>query len=165
MVCDGKTSCNDGSDEDGQLCRTWSCLNGTTKCADDIQCISNSEICDGFKDCRDRSDEMCKESCLKQPLYDKSIVRICLEDSTVCVPVERYCDRVADCPDGSDEADCSCEDWDMHKWRHEGINMCIYKQWINNESLVLYMGKISHYLDIDQLSQWQLRYQGEISYI
>ena len=131
----------------------------TTKCANEIQCISKLMICDGLNDCRDKSDEMCKDSCLKEPLNYKSIVRKCPEENTVCVPVERYCNRVADCPDGSDETDCSCEDWNMHQSRLEGINMCIYKQWFQNNSMDSMCDQLS--CDVAKGQQWQsLLFQG-----
>ena len=94
------------------------------KCANRFQCISESDICDGVQHCKDNSDELCSDSCLKKLLGGKTIIRKCLEDSSVCVPVEKYCDRVADCPYGSDEANCSCEAWDMHQCHFGGSSMC-----------------------------------------
>jgi hypothetical protein len=39
------------------------CSKGDVKCKDGIQCISESSYCDGYKECKDRSDEepaMCR---------------------------------------------------------------------------------------------------------
>ena len=158
-VCDGNADCNDGSEENKDMCLTWQCQANSTKCANDIQCIDVSDICDGFENCLDRSDEMCGDSCLQKPPDGNAIIRTCSEDSSVCVPVERYCDRVADCPDGSDEAYCSCEDWDMYECSIGENIICIYKQWVHNESKHILHGRICE--NILNLQQNQiLTYSG-----
>ncbi len=134
-VCDGRANCKDKSDENKAACLNWHCAGNTRKCADNSLCITHAEVCDGRMHCQDGSDEMCDAYCLQNPLDHKTIVRRCSEDNTVCVPQEGYCDRVPDCPDASDEADCSCEDWDMHECSIEGTSMCFYKQWTGNKSV------------------------------
>ncbi len=125
--CDGKIECSDGSDEN--LCEDYVCPIGATKCANQIQCIDKSMICDNYIDCLDGSDELCTALCLAKPITQKTIVRKCIEDSSVCFPIDKICDGVADCPDGSDEADCGCEDWDMHICQIDDHPMCAYKEW------------------------------------
>ena len=74
----------------------------------------------------------------------------------MCVPVERYCDRVLDCPDGSDEADCSCEDWNMYECSIGEINVCIYRQWMDdNKSLDSLQGQMCE--DVIKLQQSQIK--------
>ena len=86
-------------------------------------CVHHSKICDGDPHCSDKSDEMCKASCLKSPLKYNAIVTKCQEDEAVCIPVDQICDRVIDCPQGSDEANCSCEDWEMHQCTVAGVSV------------------------------------------
>ena len=41
----------------------WNCSRGFTKCQNDIQCVRDEEICNGYATCVDKSDEdvdMCK---------------------------------------------------------------------------------------------------------
>ncbi len=129
-LCDGKVHCLDSSDEED--CIHQMCMYNSTKCADKIQCVYVNSICNGNIDCLDGSDKLCMASCLQTPIYYNTIIRRCIEDRRVCVPVERYCDRVADCPLGSDEAEsgCSCDDWKLTTCEIEGINLCIYAEWI-----------------------------------
>ena len=106
------------------------CPDGATKCANNKQCIDESIICDDHTDCLDGSDELCTALCLAKPITRKTIIKKCIEDSTVCFPIDQICDRVADCPDGSDEADCECEDLDMHTCRIDDHSLCILSKFL-----------------------------------
>ena len=44
-VCDGVETCEDGSDEDTDMCRRWDCVRGFSKCPDNVQCISDRDLC------------------------------------------------------------------------------------------------------------------------
>ncbi len=44
-----------GKDEIG--CEDYTCPEGFTKCDDNTECFSVSKMCDGRRDCRDKSDE------------------------------------------------------------------------------------------------------------
>ena len=98
-------------------CRGYSfCNSGYTKCADNLQCINKTTICDvhGHINCKDLSDELCKDpSC--SATDEKSILRRCPGDPNVCIPVEQYCDGIAQCPHGGDEtqSNCTCRDWGL----------------------------------------------------
>ena len=129
--CDGKKDCNIDGGSDEQNCLEFVCAAGSRKCADKIQCVDNSAICDGVTDCLDGSDELCKAACLQEPLEKKAIVKSCIEDSTKCFPVERFCDSVADCPVGTDEASsgCSCEGWGMVTYKTRDSKLCTFKDW------------------------------------
>ena len=116
-VCDGLDNCNGKSDEDPKFCAQLECGGDYTKCADNLQCVNVTSICDGYINCKDRSDELCNHSCLQEPLPfgEKSIIRKCHEDPSICIPVERSCDGIAHCPEAGDEANagCTCEEWGM----------------------------------------------------
>ncbi len=55
--CDGLKDCEDGSDEDMAMCKTYVCPEGMVKCADDLQCIMSHYECDGEEECPNGSDE------------------------------------------------------------------------------------------------------------
>ena len=101
-----------------------------TKCADNLQCVNRRSICDGKSDCKDKSDELCNDGCLKMPLkpWEEDIVKRCQEDLHRCVSVKQYCDGIAQCPDGSDEtqAGCTCEDWGLGTCSNTETNLQIY---------------------------------------
>ena len=134
--CDGVPVCNDKSDEDPAICSQYTCLPGYTKCADNLQCIRKRDICDGRVHCNDASDELCFDPCLKIPFShrEKSIIRRCPEDYSVCLPVEQYCDGIAQCPDVGDEiqSSCACEDWGLHSCQIEGHDQlkCLNTKWL-----------------------------------
>ncbi|XP_023233438.1 sortilin-related receptor-like [Centruroides sculpturatus] len=112
--CDGDKDCEDNSDEENCKNEKVSTSTGfplTTKqpenCGEDRfrcnsgQCIWNSWICDGTKDCENGEDEK-----------DCSAGVICLTSqfrcvhSSGCVSPSDLCDGKADCGDGSDEWGC-----------------------------------------------------------
>ncbi|MFH2006621.1 MAG: hypothetical protein ABI333_08555 [bacterium] len=65
-------------------------------CADGVETISESYVCDGYEDCSDASDEVgCSGN-----LFECA-------DGTQTVPIGWRCDGEADCYDGSDEVGCS----------------------------------------------------------
>ena len=71
-TCDGFSECL--TDECG-------CGEDVFKCADGNGCIARANLCDGYKDCLDGSDEcMCDD-----------IVMCVLDDAEYCVPREKFC--------------------------------------------------------------------------
>ncbi len=131
---DAKKDCLDGSDE--TTCREYSCPEEFQKCANNLQCVRDQDVCDGKTNCMDGSDELCNAHCLKHPV-NKTIVKRCSEDNTLCFATEKFCDRDIHCPLGSDEAEsnCDCHDWGMDKYLLESYNLCIYKEWMINDHL------------------------------
>ena len=62
-VCDGDIDCDDGSDENIEICRK-NCNKNQFRCTDQKSCITKAWICDGAEDCNDGSDEInCWEMC------------------------------------------------------------------------------------------------------
>ena len=64
------------------------------------QCVSDGLRCDGYADCRDRSDEV---ACSRPPRC-KADLRC--PNSHECLQKEWLCDGEKDCADGSDEGTC-----------------------------------------------------------
>ncbi len=89
-------------------------------------------ICDNVIHCKDVSDELCSGECLKIHLTKPAIVKRCVEDPKVCLPIDKYCDAVPDCPQASDERDCTCEDWNMLPCLIRGKEVCLHKEWLSD---------------------------------
>ncbi len=152
-VCDGKNDCIDKSEEDPSMCILWSCPYGI-KCADNLQCIYKNKTCNGGDiDCHDKSDELCQDSCLKValPRGEKSIIRRCSEDASICVPVDLYCDGVPHCPDHTDErlSGCTCEDGGLISCQRDGHaeKICLSKKWISTGTLNLSVSTCEEFLN------------------
>jgi len=82
--------------------QAWKCQNAT-------QCISESMLCDGKKDCENGSDE---QEC---PICRKDEVK-CL-DRSKCIPKRWLFDRFEDCDDGLDEKSCQF-------YQYSGLGNC-----------------------------------------
>ena len=90
------TSCEISVDTD-DLCpilTPYSCGNGA--------CISQSDVCDGYIDCINGSDEA---FCSTQPEGCSATEVTCADGS--CISASHVCDGKSDCASGSDEAMCS----------------------------------------------------------
>ena len=97
LVCDGKSDCPHGEDE--QNCTNWVCQDQQYKC-NSGQCISNSLVCDGVKNCADGSDEeYCPSTACPAGFFK------CVQ-SQECIPNQEVCDGNRNCPNGEDEMNC-----------------------------------------------------------
>lgn len=111
--CDSVDDCGDNSDEVGcgnvdiatdlpvttrepHVCgiHQFQCYNG--------ECIANSWVCDGTRDCSSEEDEL---NCGGVTINCRSDQYKCRSDGS-CVPLTSICNNVMECPDGSDELGC-----------------------------------------------------------
>ncbi|KAL1463905.1 hypothetical protein MTO96_043137 [Rhipicephalus appendiculatus] len=101
-MCDGSQECDDGSDEDVDMCRAVkSCQPNNFVCwgvTDGIICVPMERRCDGKRDCGDGTDEgncMSPSPCTEGQFACKS--------GESCIPMIWMCNGDRDCSDGSDE--------------------------------------------------------------
>jgi hypothetical protein len=87
-VCGGKDGGGEG------------CPSGWFSCADGLECVDPSLVCDQQEDCADGSDELNCGGCSVDEWE-------CTNQQ--CVLTTQVCDGVNDCADGSDEESCDCD--------------------------------------------------------
>uniref|UniRef100_A0AAY5KBZ9 Uncharacterized protein n=1 Tax=Esox lucius TaxID=8010 RepID=A0AAY5KBZ9_ESOLU len=127
QLCDGQRDCPDGFDEEfcitkcpnrGKSPSTPSpdippalpaCVSPSVMCRGSTLCISQSQLCDGQRDCPDGFDE---EFCItKCPNRDPTNNPLCppgefrCKDRRRCIGRALVCDGRSHCHDGSDEVD------------------------------------------------------------
>ncbi|XP_065565992.1 very low-density lipoprotein receptor-like isoform X4 [Artemia franciscana] len=119
--CDGENDCEEGEDEDSNLC-TRSCNEDEYACPSEPgNCIPSAWLCDHSIDCLDGSDEaICNGTCTTDEFTCKN---------GRCIQKHWVCDREDDCGDGSDEGDhcpqktCTSEQFDC------GGGNCVPLRW------------------------------------
>ncbi|KAL8567159.1 hypothetical protein ACOMHN_033061 [Nucella lapillus] len=132
LVCDFRSDCCDGSDED--FCEFPVCQSSTEyECADGRQCIPRQLVCDKRSDCVDGSDEVrCWDTLSPSELWANTVEPPAKTDFTddgnfhvtqlntttcpethfqcpgggYCLPVYVRCNEFYDCPGQEDEIDC-----------------------------------------------------------
>ncbi|XP_059395614.1 low-density lipoprotein receptor-related protein 2 isoform X3 [Carassius carassius] len=121
FLCDGEKDCVDATDEHNCLKTNRGdvnvipvnkassgfaaslppvCTGSSIMCPGASLCISQTQLCDGTRDCPDGSDEgSCIDTCVKPGDF------LC-EDRRKCVARDLVCDGRSHCTDGSDETGC-----------------------------------------------------------
>ena len=100
-ICDGKTDCDDLSDELPSRCDDCQATD-LFKCKDGQRCIPLSRVCDGEVNCVDLSDESDCDYCSRPGHVP------CPAMPEFCVPHGALCDGRPDCPNWGDEQVASC---------------------------------------------------------
>ena len=99
FICDGAHHCMDGSDESESLCSP-PCSTGMFACANGLQCIPRSALCNGFGNCGDLSHTrpfQC-DNCAADHLFKCQISGV-----DVCLNARFKCDGFGHCHDNVDE--------------------------------------------------------------
>ncbi|XP_026179512.1 low-density lipoprotein receptor-related protein 8-like isoform X2 [Mastacembelus armatus] len=126
-VCDGRTDCEDGSDE--HSCSHLWCKKGELPCRS-RRCISLLLFCNGIDDCGDGSDEVFCQKC-------PTGFFTCGTPGT-CLPRNKLCDGRTDCKNGWDETQDLCGLTQPQPWTSPtclpsefkcGDGECILRAW------------------------------------
>merc|ERR1719397_1878939 len=90
---------------DEEFCQAWTCPEDIAHKCDNGQCIdiTDSDVCNGDKDCKDGSDEA-EDLCQNCPV-GRSFQ---CDNTTKCIKENWLCDGDRDCEDGSDEEQKKC---------------------------------------------------------
>ncbi|XP_046860314.1 very low-density lipoprotein receptor-like isoform X2 [Xenia sp. Carnegie-2017] len=102
-VCDGDSDCDNGRDEDKEICERKLDCKSQNKFSCGTRCIPFHWHCDHYEDCDNGQDEKgCNysRSCSSEEIP-------CYNNTVPCVRKSWLCDGEADCPDGRDERNCS----------------------------------------------------------
>lgn len=123
FVCDGRSDCEDGSDERCSISGKGSrCPEQAFRCAQSDVCVSRAVMCDGKRDCPRGEDEVgCNDRRSKSfrlihprsKLDSRESVTECPVgafrcNNGQCLPAYEFCNAVVSCRDGSDEPRDAC---------------------------------------------------------
>lgn len=89
-----------------KLCSSHCAIN-EFKCADNVTCILDYQLCNGKADCPDKSDESNICQCVDKSRKGSFELYYCeTRNKGPCILKDRQCDGYRDCANGSDEFNC-----------------------------------------------------------
>ncbi|XP_037895975.1 low-density lipoprotein receptor-related protein 1B isoform X2 [Glossina fuscipes] len=105
------------------------CTNGF-QCSATEQCVDLKDLCDGFDDCDDASDESFAKDGPCNPLKcDPNVHFVC---NGRCYQRTLMCSSINYCPDGEDQRNCEQHSCNSHEFTCFKTGKCIQLSWVND---------------------------------